>query len=763
MINEDMAVTVREEAESALQESEERYRTLVDNAPLGIVVRTGEKIVFANAAAANLLGAADPSQLVGRDALDIIDKEFHAQVAARRRITDIERKPAPPEERRLVRLDGKRVPAVLSAAPIMFDGRPSVQLVFRDITTEHTAREALQASEERYRRVIESINEGLLLLDPDGRVSFANEQICRITGWSAGELLGQCATEILASANSREILEMYRTKRARTADQCELKLLRKSGEEFFANVSGAPLLLDDRFAGSIVLISDISSRKLAETRVRESEEQFRELLDSMPTHVYSVDEQERFIAVNAAVCRMWGRKAEEIVGRTATELGMSEAIAEKWRRTSEAVRSSGQTVVHDNPFSTADRQARMIRCTMSPLRDSHGSIIGVSGIGIDITEQKKAEEAVQKLMHAVEHMDEIMFTTDRKGVITYVNPAFEKIYGYTREQTIGQTPRLLKSGQMTMQHYAHFWSEILAGRSVRTEYMNRTACGSLVRVIASVSPIMGQDGEVNGFICVQQDVTERRRAEEEQSRLEERMKHLAKLEALGTLAGGIAHDFNNILSIILSHTTVIERARGDQDRTQNAVATVKQAVQRGAALSKQILTFARRAETKVQPLHVSAVLREIKAMIAETFPRNIRIELDVDDSLPRISVDSGQVHQAVLNLCVNARDAMPSGGTLKMSARFIAQQKARVTSLDALPRDYVTVSVSDTGSGMPATVQEHLFEPFFTTKEKGEGTGLGLSVVYGVVKAHDGFIEFDTQPGQGTDFRLYFPALPQSS
>ena len=307
----------------SLSKSAELYRALVDNAPIAILVRTGERIVFANPAAAKLLGAGDPRELVGRDALDFFGKEFHEHIRSRRRATEGERAPVREEERRLIRIDGTEVHAAVSAAPIDFGGQPSVQLVLRDITAERAARVALQASEEQFRRVIDSINEGLLLLDPAGRITFANERLAQILGTPTGELVGRDSIDLLGLPESNALLnEHRRSRRSGVSDEYDVMLGRKSGEAFFGHISGAPLMIGGEFVGSVALVSDISQRKRAEIALRENEEKFHRLLDSMPTYVFSLDAGGRITAVNAAFCRGVGLEAGDIIGRTGSELGV---------------------------------------------------------------------------------------------------------------------------------------------------------------------------------------------------------------------------------------------------------------------------------------------------------------------------------------------------------------------------------------------------------------------------------------------------------
>ena len=288
------------------------------------------------------------------------------------------------------------------------------------------------------------------------------------------------------------------------------------------------------------------------------------------------------------------------------------------------------------------------------------------------------------------------------------------------------------------------------------EYANRAKDGTPVYVIGTAAPVH-EEGKIAGFVAVQQDVTARNRAIEERRRLDDRLERLARMEALGTLAGGIAHDFNNILSIILSHVELVERATRGEPRAATAIRTVKQAVRRGAGLSAQILTFARRTEVPLEVVEVAPLLRELGSMLSETLPRTVTVSVDLAPDLPPLRADASQLHQAIVNLCLNARDAMPGGGTVRISASTVAREQVADLIDGAVSSNWVCLAVSDDGTGMDAETRQRIFEPFFTTKEKGHGTGLGLAVVYGIVKAHGGAVDLESEPGRGTTFRVYLP------
>jgi CheY-like chemotaxis protein len=239
--------------------------------------------------------------------------------------------------------------------------------------------------------------------------------------------------------------------------------------------------------------------------------------------------------------------------------------------------------------------------------------------------------------------------------------------------------------------------------------------------------------------------------------MEEQLRQMQKLEGLGTLAGGIAHDFNNILGIILAYNTSIKRFKDDTKKIDLAIETITKAVQRGKTLVQQILTFARKTETEFRAVNMNDVVMEIMTMIFETFPKVLTYSQNFEKEIPFINADRSQLYQALLNLCVNARDAMPSGGLLTINTRMVSAASLRTQHPETPASSYVCIEVSDTGEGMTEEIRKRIFEPFFTTKGIGKGTGLGLSVAFGVVQTHKGFIDVESELGKGTTFRMYLP------
>ena len=338
-----------------------------------------------------------------------------------------------------------------------------------------------------------------------------------------------------------------------------------------------------------------------------------------------------------------------------------------------------------------------------------------------------------------------------------MNPAFEKITGYSRKEAIGQNPRFLKSGHQDKAFYRELWRTINSGQTWSGRMVNRRKNGEIFHEEATISPVRDSDGVIVNFVAVKRDVTK-------EINLEQRLRRSEKMEAIGTMAGGIAHDFNNILSAITGYSELaLDELSRDIQMAQRDLRQVLSAAARAKSLIRQILTFSREVEPDLKPLDLNKVLSQSLGMLERTLPKTIEIRFDRHDSLPYIRADFSQIEQVILNLGTNARDAMGGSGTLfiQTSEEYLDLDYCRMEE-GLEPGRYVKLEISDTGCGMDKSIQERIFEPFFTTKEPGKGTGLGLAMVFGIIKAHKGHLTCYSQPDQGSTFKLYLPVLEQA-
>jgi signal transduction histidine kinase/ActR/RegA family two-component response regulator len=341
------------------------------------------------------------------------------------------------------------------------------------------------------------------------------------------------------------------------------------------------------------------------------------------------------------------------------------------------------------------------------------------------------------------------------GSILACNPAFMRSFGFASlEEALASNFHMLLRDR---QEAAELFAAVKKHGSVeRHELEMRQPGGDPVYVAARLVGTFdgaGELAELHGYLF---NDTRRKR-------LEQQLIQAQKMEGLGTLAGGIAHDFNNILSIILGYASQVEARATRPEQLANAVKVIKEAVERGAALVQQLLTSARQAEARMSLVDVNELCRELERMLQATFPKTIRFGLDLQPSLPAITADRSQLHQVLLNLCVNARDAMPNGGSIRIATSLAGRTEVGELFTGAEAAHYACIRVQDTGSGMTPEVKAHIFEPFFTTKERAKGTGLGLSVVYGVVNNHRGFVRADSEPEAGTVFSIYLPVAKSSA
>lgn len=360
-----------------------------------------------------------------------------------------------------------------------------------------------------------------------------------------------------------------------------------------------------------------------------------------------------------------------------------------------------------------------------------------------------ANAAFVRMSRAVDQSPVAIVITDAEGRVQYVNPRYTQGSGHTLEDILDANIPVLREGHPSDEAYDQFLSSVRLGRDWHGELARHRPDGVTIYESVQVTCLRNPDGEITNLLCMREDITERRRLQEE-------LRQVQKMEGIGTLAGGIAHDFNNILAVMNGYADISLIHKDDPELLQKSLREIKRAVQRASGLVRQILTFSRKAEVCVAPLDLNQLVCELVTLLSETFPRTVSFTPALQDGLPPLLADQNQIQQIVLNLCVNARDAMPEGGTI--SVETTSCPGSMLARLDAVrEKNYACLAVSDTGIGMTPEVRARIFEPFFTTKQVNEGTGLGLAVVYGIVASHQGFIDVESSPGAGSTFKIYLP------
>jgi PAS domain S-box-containing protein len=367
-------------------------------------------------------------------------------------------------------------------------------------------------------------------------------------------------------------------------------------------------------------------------------------------------------------------------------------------------------------------------------------------------ERARSEQERNRLSSAVEQAAESIMITKLDGTIVYVNPAFERATGYAAPDVLGNTPDVLRSDKHDGAFYADLWHTLRAGRVWHGEIVNRRKDGSLFTEELNISPVRDEQGRITNYVSIAQDVTARRE-------LEAQLRQAQKMEAVGRLAGGVAHDFNNLLTIVKGRSQILLARPDLSDSVRRNVDLIEKAADRASGLTKQLLAFSRKQVLELKVLDLNAIVSGLEPMLRRLIGEHIELTLALDPDCGHVKADPGQLEQVIMNLIVNARDAMPQGGRLTIETLQVALAEGAATQQhpDARPGTYAVLTVSDTGTGMDADTKARIFEPFFTTKELGKGTGLGLSTVYGIVQQSGGFITVESEPGRGTAFSVCLP------
>lgn len=530
-----------------------------------------------------------------------------------------------------------------------------------------------------------------------------------------------------------------------------MQIINADGKRIWIRASGEPVRDE---TGKIIRVEgsfqDISEQKLAEEALIESEGRYRNLMMHSPDAVF-VSQLDCIILANYACQRLFGAKSiDELLGRSPFELFHPDCHNE--------IRSGLLQLQDDLDKPLPLREEKIVRVDGSVIDVEMNAATFTCGGGSavhiilrDITGRKTAEADRTLLRSAIEQTGEMIVITDQNGIIQYVNPAFEKVTGYSRQEAVGQNPRLLKSGKQTGAFYQNLWETISSGRVFQARMINKRKDGTTFTEEATISPVRDPAGKIINYIAVKHDISEH-------LRLESQFQQAQKMESVGRLAGGVAHDFNNMLSVIIGNTELAMGKVPAGDTLHADLNEILVAAKRSTEITRQLLAFARKQTIQPRIIDLNETVEGMLKMLRRLIGEDITLVWEPDCHLKPVKVDPTQIEQVLANLCVNARDAITGVGRIGIQTKMITlEEKFCASHAGFHPGRFVLLTVSDNGCGMSKETLDCIFEPFFTTKGPNKGTGLGLATVFGMVKQNDGLVNVRSSPGKGTTFMIYFP------
>jgi hypothetical protein len=502
------------------------------------------------------------------------------------------------------------------------------------------------------------------------------------------------------------------------------------------------------------LLGILEDQRKTEVALRQEQALFQSLASAIPDHIYFKDRQSRFVRINDTMAHGFGlRHPDAAVGKTDFDF-FSKEHAQQAFEDEQRVMSTGTPIIGLVEKETwPDGRVTWVSTTKVPLKDAGGDITGLVGISRDYTERMLAEDRIRQQAALLDTATDGIMIGDLQHRILYWNKGCERLYGWTTDEALGRPALELLAAEASV--FAMADTKVRQEGEWTGELRQLTKARQEITVLSRWSLVRDDQGLPKSVFIINTDITERQK-------LETQLFRAQRLESIGQLASGIAHDLNNILAPLVMVSPIL-RAEIKNPDTLRLVDIIEANTKRGADVIRQVLAFSRGLKGGKGPLPLRPLLKEVGVMLDETLPKSIEVQVTAPEGLWLVEADATQVHQVVMNLCVNARDAMPDGGTLSLEAENVnVDETFAGLAPGARAGPHVAILVADTGTGIPPEHMDRIFDPFFTTKEPGKGTGLGLSTVLGIVRNHGGFIRVESKPGKGTFFRVYLPAKPEA-
>ncbi len=631
-------------------------------------------------------------------------------------------------------------------------------LTLHDVTERRRAEGEARKNADLLRAVADVTPDAIFIKDRAGRYLLFNPAAAKFVGKPAADVVGGDDTDLFDSAGARLVKERDIRVMESGQGETEEEVLTAAGVTRTYLATKAPFR-DDRgeIIGVIGISRDISDRKRAEESLIASEERFRTFMDHSPASAWITDAEGKITYLSATYRKMFHLPPGDWNGQTAFDLFPRE-MAQVYIDHDRTVTLSGKVLEIIEPGLRPDGTHGEFLVYKFPFPMADGAI-GIGGVALDITDRKRAEEALLLRDRAIQAVTQGILITDPSQTdnpIIYASPGFERLTGYSQAEVLGKNCRFLQGPETDQVTIAQMRAVIQEGRGCSVEILNYRKDGSTFWNLLHISPVQ-TDTKVTHFVGVQTEVTQRRM-------LEEQFRQAQKMEAVGQLAGGIAHDFNNLLTVINGYSEVVLDMLPKDHPTYKLVAEIPKAGERAAGLTRQLLAFSRKQVLSPVILDLNAIVANLEKILRRVIGEDVELHAVRQLKLGHVNADAGQVEQVLMNLAVNARDAMPTGGKVTIETKnVILDEEYCRTHTHVSPGYYVLLAVSDTGHGMTEEIRRHIFEPFFTTKEKGKGTGLGLAMVHGFVKQSGGHIEVYSEPEVGASFKIYLPCVDAPS
>ena len=734
-----------------LVESEERLRIVTDNARVGLVIVSQDRrYIYANDAYAEILGLPTPA-IVGQRVSDVLADIYNEQIGPRldrafagERVAYELHKP----------VAGGDCHYTVRYEPTKVNGAVTMVVV---VITDITAHKHAGTAPLRLAAIVEFSEDAIIGKDLNSIVTSWNKGAERIFGYTAGEMVGTSIMRLIPADRWEEENQILgKIKSGESVEHFETLRQTKDGRLIDVSVTASPIKdATGKPIGVSKVARDITERKRAEQQLNLLNTCVSNLNDIvLITEADPIDEPgPRIVFVNEAFERITGYTSAETLGRSPRFLQGERTD----RRVLTEIRESlaqRQPIRRQIINYGKDGTEYWLDMDIVPICDIAGKCTHFAAIERDITERKRAEEQIVEQAALLDKARDAILVRDLEGKILFWNKGAERMYGWTRQEAVGRN--VSDIFYTNPKRFEEVNGLTISQGEWHGELQHLTKDRRELTIEARWTLIRDNEGHPKSVLAINTDITDRKK-------LEAQFMRAQRMESIGTLAGGVAHDLNNILAPIMMSIDILKEI-SENPQARSILETIEVSAKRGADIVRQVLSFARGLEgqrIEVQPKHL---LKDLENIIKDTFPKDIRLQFSIPNDIWTILGDPTQVHQILLNLCVNARDAMPNGGNLTIGVEnCVLDEQYAAMNIQAKPGRYVNISVTDSGTGMPADLIDKIFEPFFTTKALNKGTGLGLSTVMAIVKSHDGIVNVYSEPGKGTTFKVYLPAMETST